>query len=59
MERNKTPENKVAAVLVFESEIQKERVLRWVAALQAKGALASADVREFDASWGWPVFYIP
>jgi uncharacterized NAD-dependent epimerase/dehydratase family protein len=50
---------KVGAVIVFSPHVDAERVRRWIAKLQAEGHVESADVQEFNAAHGEPVFYIP
>lgn len=51
--------DRVAALIHFSSDVEKERVLRWVKALEEKGFVDGYTVREYESAWGEPVWYIP
>ena len=49
----------VASVIIFASDVEKERVLRWIEKLQEQGHVQSHDTREYNPEIGEPTFYIP
>lgn len=49
----------VASLIHFKDGVEKERVERWIQKLKEQGHVESADTREYNPSWGCPVWYIP
>jgi len=49
----------VASLIIFADDVQRERVERWIAALQAQGHVVGSVTREYDPGYGEPVWYIP
>ena len=49
----------VASLIYFADDVQRERVERWIAKLQAQGHVVGSVTREYDPGYGEPVWYIP
>lgn len=49
----------VASLIYFADDVQRERVLAWIAKLQAQGHVVGSVTKEYDPGYGEPVWYIP
>ena len=59
-ERDRTPDMKFGAVLVFNSDTSAEQVQNFLDSLHREGIIEQkAELNQFDARYGGPVFYIP
>ena len=54
------PETKlVASLIYFSSDVEKERVLKWIEKLQQQGHVTGHCTHEYNPDFGEPVWYIP
>lgn len=52
-------QTRVASLIFFSSDVEKERVLKWIGKLQEQGHVESHTTQEYDPNCGEPVWYIP
>jgi hypothetical protein len=50
---------KTASLIYFKEGVDKERILRWIKALEEKGVIDDSVTQEYDENHGMPVWYIP
>jgi hypothetical protein len=49
----------IASLIYFKHGVKKERILRWIKALEEKGVIDGAVTQEYNPELGEPVWYIP
>ena len=52
-------QTRVASLIFFSSDVEKERVLKWIAKLEAQGYVEGNVTKEYDPNYGEPCWYIP
>jgi hypothetical protein len=50
---------RVASLIYFASDVEKQRVERWIAKLVEQGYVEGSVTREYDPAYGEPCWYIP
>lgn len=50
---------RVASLIYFADEVERERVERWIAKLKKQGHVVGSVTKEYDSGYGEPVWYIP
>ena len=51
--------NRVASLIYFADNVEKERVLRWIEKLKQQGYVDSHTTKEYDPQYGDPILYFP
>lgn len=49
----------IASLIYFKQGVDKERILRWIKALEEKGVIDGSVTQEYCPEFGEPVWYIP
>lgn len=59
MNESRPKRKAIASLIYWNSEVEKERIERWIAKLKENGFVDSSTTREYTPEWGSPVWYIP
>lgn len=51
--------NQVAALIIFNDNVEKQRVEKWIKKLKEQGHVQNADVKAFDSRMESPCLYFP
>lgn len=50
---------KIASLIYFKEGVDKERILRWIKALEEKDVIDASITKEYCPLYGSPTWYIP